>query len=253
MRVMILGATGLLGRELMKQLSKTHHVEAVPRAVLDARDIDNAVVFRIALHNFQPDVVINCIGIVKSKCSNAVEAIEVNALFPHKLTALLEAYGSKLIHISTDCVYDTDLYGRTKLLGESHAHMTIRTSFIGRHPTDKSGLLEWFLSRTAKFADGFTGAAYWGLTTIEVARAIEAVLAEGSVPAGVWEVGGPPITKYDLLGLLAREYNTGTIIVPHGYLRSNKVLDSTAFNSRFNYRAPSWVHMIREMVHEYPR
>ena len=112
----------------------------------------------------RPDLVLNCIGIVKQKHEGkqAIPSIRINALFPHELAAFCDSAGAKLIQVSTDCVFSghkggrdetalpdpVDLYGRSKLLGEvTHPpHLTIRTSMIGRELGTATGLLEWFLA-----------------------------------------------------------------------------------------------------------
>jgi dTDP-4-dehydrorhamnose reductase len=252
MRVMILGHTGLLGRELVKQLSKNHTVETIPRWILDARDPDNAVAFRIALGNFQPDVVINCIGITNKRVTDPVESIGVNSIFPRKLAKMLEQHGARLIHISTDCAHDDTLYGKSKLLGEiGRPHLTLRTSFIGHHPTDKSGLVEWFLG-AGEEVEGYTEALYSGLTTIELARAIEHVLKPRRVPlAGVWNVGGERISKYHLLRLLKNQYRPETHVMADDSLKIDRSFDSLPFQQAVGWSPPSWDKMIEEMADDY--
>src|SRR5262249_1447982 len=141
----------------------------------------------------RPDAVVNCIGVVKQRGDgkDPVVSLTVNSLFPHRLAALCAAASARLVHLSTDCVFSgapggyrrtdaadaTELYGRTKLLGEVDAPgcVTLRTSMIGRELTTSQGLVEWLLAQRGE-APGFTRAVFSGLTTLELSRVIGAIV-----------------------------------------------------------------------------
>ena len=143
----------------------------------------------------RPDIVLNCIGVVKQKHEGkqALPAIRVNALFPHELAAFCDSAGAKMIQASTDCVFSgrsggmdesvvpdpVDLYGRSKLLGEvTYApHLTIRTSIIGRELRTATGLLEWFLTNRGRTVRGYTNAVFSGLTTRALVRVLSQALS----------------------------------------------------------------------------
>src|SRR5262249_39151322 len=147
----------------------------------------NAV--RRVLADFQPEAVVNAVGIVKQRpaAKEALLSLEVNAVFPHRLRLSCEEFGARLIHVSTDCVFDgrrgnyteadpadaKDVYGLTKYLGEvSEAPaLTLRLSIIGLELARKASLIEWFLAQRGQVR-GFTRAIYTGLTTLELARVI---------------------------------------------------------------------------------
>lgn len=261
MRILVLGGTGLLGRELIRQWSSGHHVQTLPHAVWDARG--NLSTLHAQLVGMQPDVVVNCVGITKAKCSDPVEAIEVNSVFPHRLAKLTKQLGVRLIHISTDCVFSgdrglyteadkpdaTDLYGRSKLLGEVNDWncLTVRTSFVGRHPTDKTGLVEWFLAQTGE-VKGYYRSRFSGLTTKELARALEHLILS-DVKCGIWHVGGPVISKYDLLLLIKKYLNAEATIRPEGHtVICNRSLNSSHFNNSCYYAPTTWEQMILDLI-----
>jgi len=234
-------------------------------AGIDIRLIDGV---RDVLDDFRPDAVVNAVGLVKQRpdADNAIDSIEINALFPHRLAALCAEFDVRLLHMSTDCVFsgrvgnyredDTpdalDLYGRSKLLGElSKPHcLTLRTSIIGRELSRYSGLLEWFLAQKGS-VKGFRQAIFSGFTTIELARIIERLLADYPRAAGLYHVSSEPIAKYDLLALLRKALGIAIDIVPDDGLRIDRSLDSSRFRSEFDYRPPTWEQMADELAHHH--
>jgi dTDP-4-dehydrorhamnose reductase len=210
---------------------------------------------------------VNCIGIVKQRSagSQAIPSIEVNALFPHRLALLCRGHGTRLIHISTDCVFSgrrgnynegnlpdaTDIYGRSKLLGEvtEGNALTLRTSMIGRELTRKASLLEWFLSQAGQIK-GYRRAIFSGFTTSELARIIERLIAQFPEAAGLYHVSSEPISKYDLLCLVRDRMRPGVHITPDDELQCDRSLDSTRFQTRFGYKPPKWETMIDELAQD---
>jgi dTDP-4-dehydrorhamnose reductase len=206
-RLLILGASGMLGNTLLRYFAakKSFQVFASVRgngslrhiageinyqliSGVDAENADHLLrVFDIA----RPDVVVNCVGVVKqlAEADDTLVSIPLNSLLPHRLARLCAVTGSRLIHISTDCVFSgekgsylesdvpdaTDLYGRSKLMGEvdyPHA-ITLRTSLIGHELHGARSLINWFLAQEGSVR-GFTKAIFSGLPTVEIARVIEA-------------------------------------------------------------------------------
>jgi hypothetical protein len=120
-----------------------------------------------------------------SIANDPLSSITVNAQLPHRLSLICRTADARMIHISTDCVFDglkgnyaendhsnaTDLYGRSKYLGEvTYPHcITLRTSIIGHELKGKLGLIEWFLAQNEKVR-GYTNAIYTGFPTIELAH-----------------------------------------------------------------------------------
>jgi dTDP-4-dehydrorhamnose reductase len=219
----------------------------------------------VADHN--PQVVVNAVGIVKQRedSSDAVAAIEVNALLPHRLITLCRRHNARLIHISTDCVFSgrrgqyteddvpdaADLYGRSKLLGEvsDPPALTLRTSIIGPELARKSSLLEWFLAQQGTIS-GFRKAIFSGFTTAELARIIGMLIAKHPDATGLFHVSSQPISKYDLLSLIRDRLHLSTIIQPESKFECDRSLDSTRFRTCFGYRPPSWEAMVDELARE---
>lgn len=174
------------------------------------------------------DWVINAMGVTKMVANNDPEAtMFLNGAVPHILAAY---FGNRLIHITTDCVFDgqegapydeaspkcpVDLYGLSKAIGEPSQALVLRTSTVGLELGTKYGLLEWFLSQ-AGIVRGFTNHLWNGITTQELGR-ICRKLATGEVAhpgAGIYHIFAEDITKSDLLAKLRDRYGSTTEIEP---------------------------------------
>ncbi len=280
-KVLILGATGMLGHKLMQILSQRFSVTGTVRSsALTYKDhpilCGMSLVSDVQAENFDsivgavaqvhPDVIVNCIGIIKQhpNAKDPLHSIAINALFPHRLGSLCQASGTRLIHISTDCVFSgkkgnysendlpdsEDLYGRTKLLGEvaNPGCLTIRTSIIGREIQGRLGLIEWFLSQKGKSVRGFDGAKYTGFTTQALAEIISDVIKNCPDLHGVWHISSNPISKYDLLGIVNRELGMGITIEKENAFFCDRSLNSTRFREATGYEPPSWEEMIHHMA-----
>ena len=151
MRILILGASGMLGHELLSSLSCRHDVTGAMRRPLEGEAVDAQRFETVerALSKTRPEAVVNAIGVVKQNIEAVQEeyAYNINAEFPHKLAAFCGRAGIRVLQISTDCVFSgdrgmyretdqpdaTDLYGKSKLAGElaGNGCITLRTSMIG--------------------------------------------------------------------------------------------------------------------------
>jgi len=220
------------------------------------------------IRNVAPDVIINCIGIVKQlkEANNAFLSVAINSYLPHKLALLCAEIGTRLISISTDCVFDgtrggycendfsdaRDLYGKSKFLGETTleetAAVTLRTSFIGRELTIPThGLLEWFLAQQDKTVRGFAKAVYSGLTTIEMAKIMAMIIKGHPDICGVYQVASKPITKYNLLCLLKETFELDVNITREEDFCCDLSLNMDRFVQTTGYIVPSWEEMISQM------
>jgi dTDP-4-dehydrorhamnose reductase len=220
------------------------------------------------LANNRPEVVVNCIGVVKQDAAakDPLTSIEVNALFPHRLAKACAEIGSRLIHLSTDCVFSgqrgnysvsdpadaTDLYGRTKLLGEvDYDHcLTLRTSMIGRELVGSHGLVEWFLSQQGKVVRGYQKAVFSGFTTGTLAAAIADVISDHHELKGIWHFASEPINKFALLGLIKEGFGLKIEIEPDETFVCDRSLNGDAFRQATGYVAPSWSEMVEAMVRD---
>lgn len=280
MRILIIGGDGMLGHQLLKSLGGAHQVRATLRRPLpdyasfglfsaanavggvDVRDV-GAVRAQIAA--FRPEAVVNAAGIVKQRgeAGEAIPSIEINGLFPHRLAQLCGEAGARLVHYSTDCVFSgrkgayreddlpdpLDLYGRSKLIGEVAVPgcITLRTSMIGYELGRKHGLLEWFLSQKG-MAPGYRRAVFSGLTTHEHARIVERVLDKGQASSGIYHVSAEPISKFELLRMIAHEYRLDTRVQADDKVEIDRSLDSARFRAAFGYAPPSWQAMVAELA-----
>lgn len=280
-KILVLGGTGMLGHQLFKWgLQNGFDMETIVRNkkllmentspsfenrihVID--DVKNINGLAKVIEGIKPDFLINCIGIVKQSplTYNYTETIAINALLPHQLEGLGSRLGFKLIHISTDCVFDgqkgmyketdfsnaTDLYGKSKYLGEINygSGLTIRTSIIGHEITPTTfGLIDWFLAQEGK-AKGFTKAIFSGLTTLELSRVILKHIIPSNLESGLYQVAAKPINKYDLLSLTARIYKKQIEITPSDELVIDRSLDGSRFAALTAYQIPTWEILIQEM------
>lgn len=212
----------------------------------------------------KPDVVVNCVGLVKQlmQAEDPLATLHINAMLPHRLVRLCSLGRSRLIHISTDCVFSgakgmyvesdavdaRDLYGISKYLGEVDAPdaITLRTSIIGHELGAPHGLVGWFIGQHGKVR-GFTRAIFSGLPTVELARVIRDVVMPQPDLRGLYHVSATPISKFDLLGLIAQKYGKVIEIEPDDSLVIDRSLDSSRFRRAANYTAPNWTELVDAM------
>lgn len=283
-RVLVLGGEGMLGHKAFQVLSQRFETfatfqspsglwarypmyEGVERSRtiggVNAMDLNTVV---RAFAQVKPDVVINCIGIVKQlpEAKDALISIGLNSLFPHQLADLCEASGTRMFHMSTDCVFSgrkgnyteqdmpdpEDLYGRTKLLGEVERPncLTIRTSIFGRDFAKQSALLEWFLSQRGKRVQGYVNAIYTGFPTQILARIMADLIVDYPRLAGLYQIASTPIGKYDLLVKIRDAMELNIEIEPDVSFRCDRSLDASRFLAQTGYLIPDWDSMVAELA-----
>jgi dTDP-4-dehydrorhamnose reductase len=282
MRILILGASGMLGHKLWQQLrlryAETYATLRVPKAAFarcglfdDERVIDNvdaasfAVVQRV-LGRMRPDAIINCVAVTKRReiSTDALSSIELNAALPHRLANWAAQHASRVIHFSTDCVFDgrrggysegdptdaVDLYGRTKALGEVGAPgaLTLRTSFIGREIIRGTELLEWFLAQRDRRIKGYRNALYTGVSTLWMAQLVGDLLERWRQLHGLYQVAAPMISKFDLLRLARNAYNLPVDIEADDDTVVRRNLDGSLFTRVTGIEVPGWPQMMSELA-----
>lgn len=280
MKVLIFGASGMLGNAMFRIFSEApgHQTFATARtgaarSHFSARladnmvcgvDVENHDSLERVFGQVRPELVINCIGVVKQLAESAdpLLTIPINALLPHRLAVLCKISGARLVQISTDCVFSgrkgmyteadfpdaDDLYGRSKLLGEvdyPHA-LTLRTSIIGRELTGNRSLVNWFLAQEGS-TRGFTRAVFSGLPTVVLARLIRDVIVPRPELCGLYHVAAAPINKFDLLSLIAQVYRKQIVIEPDDRLILDRSLDAQRLRAATGYVAAPWEDLIRTM------
>ena len=279
-KVLVLGVSGMLGNAVLRIFAKSSFYSvtgsvrsagvlpllppALREQVVSGVDVENPDSLMMLFKQARPDVVINCVGLVKqlADAEDPLQAIPINALLPHRLARLCELIGARLVHISTDCVFAgekgdyretdpsdaKDLYGKSKYLGElAYPHtVTLRTSIIGHELQSAHGLVAWFLSQQ-ELCNGYTKAIFSGLPTVVLAQVIRDVVIPRPDLSGVYHVAAQPISKYDLLKLIASVYRKSIEIVPDDRLVVDRSLNADRFRDTTGYVAPEWPTLIKTM------
>ncbi len=247
-------------------LKKLFHQD-IARNLLPGVDVEQYDSLLQTFLQVRPDVVINCIGLIKKFMSeeDRLHAISINAALPHRLAKLCGVSGARLIHMSTDCVFSgeagnysesdisdaKDLYGRSKFLGEVDypQALTLRTSIIGRELQSANGLIGWFLSQEGS-CSGFRRAIFSGFPTVVLAEIIRKFIIPNPDLHGLYHVAAQPISKYELLRLVADVYGKSIEIIPDDSLVIDRSLNAERFAQATGYHAPGW-HDLIESMHKY--
>lgn len=281
MRILVLGATGMLGSTVFKYFTACpdvsvfgtlrnraalkHFDESIRSCILSGVDVlDHDALVRV-IAEVCPDVVINCIGLIKqfADAKDPLCALPINSMLPHRLANVCELIGARLIHISTDCVFSgrkgmyvesdisdaEDLYGKSKYIGEvtDREHvLTLRTSIIGHELDSNASLVDWFLSQRGS-VKGYERAVFSGLTTLEVSRVLKEFVLPTPKLHGLYHLSVNPIDKFSLLSEIARVYQKDITIIPDSELIIDRSLDSSKFRAAVGYVPPSWADLISAM------
>lgn len=280
MKILILGVSGMLGSTIFRYFLslKNYEVKGTVRDtsakklfnlnersfIVPGYSVYDENVFHQLFNDYRPDIVINCIGLIKqiSSSNDPLIALPINALFPHQIFNLCKEFESKLIHMSTDCVFDgkigmyteackpdaDDLYGISKRLGEIYYpnSITLRTSIIGHEINSNKSLVDWFLSQEG-VVKGYKNAIFSGLPTIEIAKIIEKYIIPNPELFGLYHLSAEPINKYDLLNLIKDIYEKKIHIVEDIDIKIDRSLDSSKFRNDFGFSPLPWIDLIKEM------
>lgn len=225
-------------------------------------DVTSAFEVEKVVEQVKPDIIVNCVGVlIKGSREHPDNAIMINAYFPHLLKKLADQVGAKLIHISTDCVFSgkrgnyteedfrdaDDVYGRSKALGEvvNDKDLTLRTSIIGPELKENGeGLFHWFMNQSGKI-NGYTNAIWGGVTTLELAKAIDKSI-DTKLVGLVQLSNGKGISKYDLLNIIKTIWSKKEIeICP---FKGNRVDKSIAKSSKYDFKIPDYSVMLEELA-----
>jgi len=269
MKLLILGSAGMLGHVVFTYLKEKEKYEILdasfpkifhPDSIL--LDACNKKKLEKTIEKFKPEVLINCIGILtKDSQQNRENAIYLNSYLPHQLVTLQRKHGGKLIHISTDCVFSgskgyyietdfkdaRDIYGLSKALGEvdNDIDLTFRTSIIGPELKENGeGLFHWFMSQKGTIK-GYTNAFWSGVTTLELAKAIDKAIDQNL--SGLYHLtAGYRISKFNLLSLFKEVWNRTDIELEPFEV---KMVDKSLKNVRkdFDFSVSSYEKMLPEL------
>ncbi|UTE75474.1 SDR family oxidoreductase [Rossellomorea sp. KS-H15a] len=265
MKILVLGGQGMAGHVIVKYLQLIGHeiIYTVRRddekgIFLDVRDLASV---RKLILDLKPDIVINAVGLLNEHAEkNMIDTIKINSLLPHEIAGVLNGYGGKLIHISTDCVFSGEkgsyteqsvkdghtIYAKSKALGEvdDPAHLTVRTSIIGPETKENGiGLMHWFFKQSG-IVNGYKNVFWNGVTTLELAKAIHQFMVDDVT--GLYHLSSiKKISKYELLLLFKDVFDVENIEVHPVY---EPVHDRSLVHIRKDYLYP--VKGYREMLEE---
>ena len=282
-RILILGASGMLGHKLAQVLASASGLEVhgavrspPPEAfchpsvryrdgiTVGANDIEQ---LRSLIADVRPGVIINALGVIKQhkdQMSQLSTTFFLNGTLPH-LLAHMAAPSARVIHVSTDCVYvgdrgryaeserpdAEDVYGRSKAMGELDygRHLTIRTSIIGPEVRGHHGLLGWLLSQPGgSRLRGWTRAIFSGLPTITLARTVRDLILGDSQLSGLYHVASEPIDKFQLLSRINGALALGHTIEEDSSMVIDRSLDDRRFRAATSTTVPDWGQLISELV-----
>jgi dTDP-4-dehydrorhamnose reductase len=281
MKALVLGAAGLLGNAVFRVFCERADLDVAGTVrspavaarfapqlrarLLVAGDLTRYDALERLVRSFAPAVVVNCLAPPKQSFNDLERALGVFAVFPQRLSHLCRLRGVRLLHVSSDGVFSgargayteddvpdaADVYGIAKLLGEpAGAHtVTVRTSMLGPELGTQHGLLEWFLAQQGS-CRGFTRAIFSGLPTVVLAEILRDVIVPRSSLSGVYHVAAEPISKFELLKLVAAEYGKKIELKPDERVVLDRSLVAERFKAATGYTAPAWPELVRRM-HEH--
>jgi len=274
MKILILGADGMIGHKMAQSLShfdlylnsrshSNYFQECFPNSTLSNFDFLNQNIEDL-LEKTSPDYIINAVGItIRRGASDNEETNFLNSQLPKKIDFWCKENQKKQIHFSTDCVFsgdkgnynDLDLpdakdnYGKSKGEGEinSNSTLTIRSSMIGREIYNKTELLEWVISNKNKKIKGFDNAIYSGVTTLWMSNTVNEIIKNNPDLFGIFNISSSPISKYDLITKINTYFNLNIEIERDSSYYSNKSLNSNRFFSETNFKKPNWDQMLNNL------
>ena len=280
MKVLVLGASGMLGHAMFRVLSENQNLQVFgsirsnkikvffsphnAENLVLCNDVTNFNDLSDIFDKVQPNVVINCISLDKALLakSSPLLMIPIYALLPHQLAKLCSGIDARLIHISTDGVFSgsrgnyleddvcdsQDIYGITKYIGEVHEPhtITIRTSIIGHELKSKNGLVEWFLLQQAQ-CQCFNRVIFSGFPTVVLAQIIRDFVIPNADLNGVYHIASNPISKRELLLLIAEVYGKKIEFITNNKVEINRSLNGERFRIATGYIPPDWQSLVKSM------
>ena len=277
MRIYILGISGMLGSKLFEEFLKKNYkvrgsTRSIPKKFIKYKanidlniNVEDIIKLKRKIIKFKPNIIVNCIGVIKQKILSLEDKniFYINSIFPHEVYKISNMINSKIIHFSTDCVFDgkkgnytedslpnaEDIYGFSKALGELDFNnsLTIRTSIIGHELQSKNSLLEWFLQLNQNKCYGFTDAYFSGLTTIEIFNFIEKFILKNKKINGIYHLSASKISKFNLLKKISKIYSKKIKIIKNNDLKIDRSLNSKKIKKLVKYKSPSWDNLIKNM------
>jgi dTDP-4-dehydrorhamnose reductase len=278
MKILVLGATGLLGNATFRVLSEAESLEvygtarsttaemhfspALAARLITIDDLEDATKLVKLLDVLGPDTVLNCIALPRVQAQDTARLIAVYSLLPRRLHYLCRERDIRLIQIGSDAVFSgkrggyseddlpdaVDSYGIAKMLGEVDGPLalTLRTSMIGPELVARNGLLSWFLAQEDK-CRCYTRAIFSGLPTTVLAQILRDFILPDESLHGVYHVAAEPISKFDLLALVRQRYGKQIQMIPDDSVVIDRSLSAERFRRATGYIPPPWEEMLATM------
>jgi len=284
LKILILGAGGMLGHKLYQTLSKKHsnvvatfrkkashynHYQIYnPKNSIGELDVTDQASLLKVLDKEKPDVICNCIGKTTRKISSedSQSVIYLNSFLPHLISKWCSENKSYFIHFSTDCVFSgkdgpylpddfrdsRDLYGLSKTLGETNSKhgLTIRTSIVGREIENQTEFFEWIFSSRGQKVKGYKNVFYSGVTTNYLSSVVSQLIDRESKITGLLQLASPPISKLHLIKKVNTIFKLGISVQTDASKASNKVLSSVDFKLTSGIKTESWDEMLSTLKNE---
>jgi len=266
MKIFIFGSNGMLGNYVKSFLSNKYEIIPLTRKDYDLNNLsinslDNLLINKKISTN---DIIINCAGVIPQSSQqrglNTKLYFTINSLFPVILSQICDKYNSKMIHITTDCVFsgkdgnynensiqdEINDYGLSKSLGELCNATIIRTSIIGEEINNKRSLLEWVKSNKNKEINGFDNHYWNGVTCLELSKIIYQIINKQLFWDGISHIYSPKsVSKYELVSLINNIYDLNIKI---NKINTNETVDKTiTSNKEIIFNIPDLSIQIQEL------
>ena len=266
MKIIIFGSNGMLGNYTKSYLSKSYEIIPITRKDYDIFNLSIDSLSQLLLDKKiqKDDVVINCAGVIpqasKQRTLDTRLYFQVNSLFPVILSQVCQKFETKMIHITTDCVFsgktgnydensvhdEINDYGMSKSLGELCKATIIRTSIIGEEINNKRSLLEWVKSNKDKTINGFTNHYWNGVTCLELSKIIKKIIDENLYWVDIRHIYSPRmVSKYELVSIINNIYDLNTTINEY---KTDETIDKTLTSIYNNnlFKIPDLLVQIKE-------
>ncbi|MGR5094945.1 dTDP-4-dehydrorhamnose reductase family protein [Vibrio maritimus] len=273
-KVIVLGTNGMLGNSLFKNI-EGYDMYGIQRKKTTERNIHVvedffSEKFIDVVDSIKPDVIINCVGIIKQKreSSDTIQSLPINSIFPHVLARYTEKNKIRLIHFSTDCIFDgsegmyeddsdftaKDLYGISKYLGEikdNSSALTLRVSIIGHGIEKNDSLIDWYLSQKGKSVKGYSNAYFSGFPCREIANILSEKILPLEALHGIYNLSSERISKYNLLKIVSEVYQVDIPIEKDGTFEIDRSLNSEKLRNIIGYKNKSWSELVKIMKEDF--
>lgn len=269
MKILVLGASGMAGHIITLYFKEQgYDVTGFTRRPISfckniIGDAMHPKEVKAAIFSDDFDVVINAIGVLNQNAEDHKSmAVMLNGYLPHFIADTLRDSNTKLIHMSTDCVFAGNtgpyyedsfpdgriFYDRSKAIGEvdDDKNLTFRNSIVGPDCNEKGiGLFNWFMKQKGAI-NGFTGAIWTGVTTLTLAKAMEQAIKENLT--GLYNlVNNESINKFELCGLFNKYFRNNEVVInPSDKLQLDKSLRHR--RTDFSFVVPSYEQQVKEMA-----